>query len=78
MIFTPSWILWQEWPHDKYPPWAHGPGYIIARDIAKFIVQGHQKRDLKVINPLHTQIETTDFYTVLSFAGLTGCFTSAQ
>lgn len=37
-----------EWPHDKYPPWAHGPGYIIARDIAKFIVQGHQKRDLKL------------------------------
>lgn len=38
----------QEWPHDAYPPWAHGPGYIISRDIAKFIVRGHQERDLKV------------------------------
>ncbi|XP_074307349.1 hydroxyproline O-galactosyltransferase GALT3 [Silene latifolia] len=38
----------EEWPKDSYPPWAHGPGYIISRDIAKFIVQGHQKRDLKL------------------------------
>lgn len=38
----------EEWPHESYPPWAHGPGYIISRDIAKFIVQAHQKRDLKL------------------------------
>ncbi|CAI0626415.1 unnamed protein product [Linum tenue] len=38
----------QEWPHAAYPPWAHGPGYIISRDIAKFIVQGHQERNLKL------------------------------
>ncbi|XP_059631993.1 hydroxyproline O-galactosyltransferase GALT3 [Cornus florida] len=38
----------EEWPHSSYPPWAHGPGYIISRDIAKFIVQGHQERDLKL------------------------------
>ncbi|KAJ6718467.1 BETA-13-GALACTOSYLTRANSFERASE GALT1 [Salix purpurea] len=38
----------EEWPHDAYPPWAHGPGYIISRDIAKFIVRGHQERDLKL------------------------------
>lgn len=38
----------EEWPHESYPPWAHGPGYIISRDIAKFIVQEHQKRDLKL------------------------------
>lgn len=36
----------EEWPYSSYPPWAHGPGYIISRDIAKFIVQGHQKRDI--------------------------------
>ncbi|KAI3459180.1 hypothetical protein Pfo_015843 [Paulownia fortunei] len=36
----------EEWPHSSYPPWAHGPGYIISQDIARFIVQGHQKRDL--------------------------------
>ncbi|CAH9080371.1 unnamed protein product [Cuscuta europaea] len=39
-------ISTEEWPHSSYPPWAHGPGYIISRDIAKFIVQGHKKRDL--------------------------------
>ncbi|XP_058076946.1 hydroxyproline O-galactosyltransferase GALT3-like isoform X2 [Magnolia sinica] len=38
----------KEWPHASYPPWAHGPGYIISRDIAKFIVQGHQERNLKL------------------------------
>lgn len=38
----------QEWPHAAYPPWAHGPGYIISRDIAKFIVQGHHERNLRV------------------------------
>ncbi|TKY54290.1 beta-1,3-galactosyltransferase 16 [Spatholobus suberectus] len=38
----------EEWPHDTYPPWAHGPGYVISRDIAKFIVHGHQERKLKL------------------------------
>ncbi|PIA60842.1 hypothetical protein AQUCO_00300402v1 [Aquilegia coerulea] len=38
----------EEWPHALYPPWAHGPGYIISRDIVKFIVQGHQERNLNV------------------------------
>ncbi|KAL6292907.1 hypothetical protein ACE6H2_001049 [Prunus campanulata] len=38
----------KEWPHASYPPWAHGPGYIISRDIAKFIVHGHQESDLKL------------------------------
>ncbi|CAK8563846.1 unnamed protein product [Lathyrus sativus] len=36
-----------EWPHDTYPPWAHGPGYVISRDIAKFVVFGHQERKLQ-------------------------------
>ncbi|PON93110.1 Glycosyl transferase [Trema orientale] len=38
----------EEWPHALYPPWAHGPGYVISRDIAKFIVRGHQERDLQL------------------------------
>ncbi|KAF5941456.1 hypothetical protein HYC85_019098 [Camellia sinensis] len=38
----------EEWPHESYPPWAHGPGYIISKDIAKFIVQGHQQRVLQL------------------------------
>ncbi|KDP29247.1 hypothetical protein JCGZ_16636 [Jatropha curcas] len=38
----------EEWPHSSYPPWAHGPGYIISRDIAKFIAEGHRRRDLKL------------------------------
>ncbi|KAL6526457.1 hypothetical protein OROGR_015547 [Orobanche gracilis] len=36
----------EEWPHSSYPPWAHGPGYVISRDIARFIVQGHRDKDL--------------------------------
>ncbi|XP_057853396.2 beta-1,3-galactosyltransferase GALT1 [Cryptomeria japonica] len=38
----------EEWPHDFYPPWAHGPGYIISRDIAKFVVRSHQEKQLKL------------------------------
>lgn len=41
-------ISTEEWSHDSYPPWAHGPGYVISRDIAKFIVRGHQERSLKL------------------------------
>nr|XP_043613791.1 hydroxyproline O-galactosyltransferase GALT3 [Erigeron canadensis] len=41
-------ISTEEWPHDSYPPWAHGPGYVISRDIAKFIVRGHHERNLKL------------------------------
>jgi beta-1,3-galactosyltransferase len=38
----------QEWSYMRYPPWAHGPGYVISRDVAKFVVEGHQKQLLKV------------------------------
>ena len=41
-------FCFKEWPPASYPPWAHGPGYIISRDIAKFIVHGHHERELKV------------------------------
>eukprot|EP01018_Ginkgo_biloba_P009181 Gb_07374 [translate_table: standard] len=38
----------EEWPHEFYPPWAHGPGYIVSKDIAKFVARGHQKKQLKL------------------------------
>ncbi|XP_044958084.1 hydroxyproline O-galactosyltransferase GALT3 [Hordeum vulgare subsp. vulgare] len=38
----------KEWPVETYPPWAHGPGYIISRDIAKFVVRGHLERTLQL------------------------------
>ncbi|KAL6850323.1 hypothetical protein ACP4OV_020950 [Aristida adscensionis] len=38
----------KEWPSEMYPPWAHGPGYIISREIAKFVVRGHQERTLQL------------------------------
>lgn len=41
-------ISTEEWPHPSYPPWAHGPGYIISKDIANFIVQGHFNSNLKL------------------------------
>lgn len=37
----------EEWGNDTYPPWAHGPGYIMSQDIAHFVVEGHQKNLLK-------------------------------
>ena len=38
----------QEWSNNTYPPWAHGPGYILSQDIAHFVVEGHKKNLLKV------------------------------
>nr|GEW55342.1 beta-1,3-galactosyltransferase GALT1 [Tanacetum cinerariifolium] len=38
----------QEWPEERYPPWAHGPGYVVSNDIAKAINNKHKKGDLKM------------------------------
>ena len=38
----------QEWADPSYPPWAMGPGYIISSDIARFVVDSHYRRRLKV------------------------------
>lgn len=37
----------KDWANKTYPPWAHGPGYVISLDIALFVVKGHQKDFLK-------------------------------
>lgn len=36
-----------DWGNSTYPPWAHGPGYILSQDLAHFVVKGHQKNILK-------------------------------
>nr|GMD00366.1 beta-1,3-galactosyltransferase GALT1 [Ipomoea batatas] len=38
----------EEWPDDAYPPWAHGPGYVVSSDIAKAISKRHKKGHLKM------------------------------
>lgn len=38
----------EEWPEEQYPPWAHGPGYVISHDIAKAINNKHKKGRLKM------------------------------
>jgi len=38
----------QEWPNEIYPPWAHGPGYVVSGDIAKSVYKQHKKGRLKV------------------------------
>lgn len=38
----------QDWGNNIYPPWAHGPGYVLTSDIAHFVVEGHRKNFLKV------------------------------
>ncbi|BBN18563.1 hypothetical protein Mp_8g03490 [Marchantia polymorpha subsp. ruderalis] len=37
-----------EFPDPKYPPWAHGPGYVISSDIAKFVSTTSGKKELKL------------------------------
>ncbi|KAH7833313.1 hypothetical protein Vadar_005069 [Vaccinium darrowii] len=38
----------EEWADAKYPPWAHGPGYVVSRDIAKAVYKKHKKGQLKM------------------------------
>ncbi|XP_059648833.1 beta-1,3-galactosyltransferase GALT1 [Cornus florida] len=38
----------KEWPEETYPPWAHGPGYVVSRDIAKAVYKRHKKGNLKM------------------------------
>ncbi|KAL2559259.1 Beta-1 [Forsythia ovata] len=38
----------EEWPEETYPPWAHGPGYVVSSDIAKTVHEKHKKGDLKM------------------------------
>lgn len=38
----------EEWPEDTYPPWAHGPGYVVSSDIATTIYKKHKRGRLKM------------------------------
>eukprot|EP00250_Pteridium_aquilinum_P020560 c24859_g9_i1 orf=477-2558(-) len=41
-------VTFEEWPEEDYPPYANGPGYIITRDIATFIVSEHKNNTLRL------------------------------
>ncbi|CAH9119230.1 unnamed protein product [Cuscuta europaea] len=41
-------VTFEEWPEDIYPPYANGPGYIISRDIAQYIVSEHLNNNLRL------------------------------
>lgn len=43
-----SFVDVKEWPEETYPPWAHGPGYVVSSDIAKTISSKQRKGRLKV------------------------------
>lgn len=38
----------EEWPEETYPPWAHGPGYVVSGDIANKIYKRHKSGQLKM------------------------------
>ncbi|XP_010258334.1 PREDICTED: beta-1,3-galactosyltransferase GALT1-like isoform X2 [Nelumbo nucifera] len=38
----------EEWPEETYPPWAHGPGYVVSQDVAKSVYKRHKKGRLKM------------------------------
>ncbi|GJN21418.1 hypothetical protein PR202_gb08890 [Eleusine coracana subsp. coracana] len=41
-------ISQEEWPEEKYPPWAHGPGYVVSQDIAMTIKAWYKTTHLKM------------------------------
>ncbi|KAL2903940.1 Beta-1 3-galactosyltransferase GALT1 [Bienertia sinuspersici] len=38
----------REWPEETYPPWAHGPGYVVSHDIANDVSKRYQSGQLKM------------------------------
>ncbi|GLT56498.1 hypothetical protein SLA2020_295340 [Shorea laevis] len=38
----------EEWPEPAYPPWAHGPGYVLSHDIAKAVYTRHKEGRLRM------------------------------
>ncbi|KAK3128792.1 hypothetical protein QOZ80_6BG0466430 [Eleusine coracana subsp. coracana] len=46
--YSKWYITPEEWPEESYPPWAHGPGYIVSEDIAKEVYRKHKKGELKM------------------------------
>jgi beta-1,3-galactosyltransferase len=38
----------KEWSEGTYPPWAHGPGYVVSHDIAKTVYKKYRENHLKV------------------------------
>ncbi|KAA8530373.1 hypothetical protein F0562_005082 [Nyssa sinensis] len=41
-------ITQEEWREETYPPWAHGPGYVVSNDIAKAVYKTHGTGHLKM------------------------------
>ncbi|KAH7365907.1 hypothetical protein KP509_18G052500 [Ceratopteris richardii] len=41
-------VTFEEWPDEEYPTYANGPGYIISRSIASFIVAQNRKRAIEL------------------------------
>ncbi|RRT56613.1 hypothetical protein BHE74_00029571 [Ensete ventricosum] len=41
-------VSYEEWPEYVYPPYANGPGYIISRDIARFIGSLYADQSLRL------------------------------
>ncbi|KAK4762748.1 hypothetical protein SAY86_008516 [Trapa natans] len=38
----------EEWKDDTYPPWAHGPGYVVSSDIANAVYKRYNQGKLKM------------------------------
>ncbi|KAH9773918.1 Beta-1,3-galactosyltransferase GALT1 [Citrus sinensis] len=41
-------ISLEEWPEETYPPWAHGPGYVVSHDIGKAVYKRYKEGRLKM------------------------------
>jgi len=43
----------KEWSEGTYPPWAHGPGYVVSHDIARTVYKKYKENHLKVCKILY-------------------------
>lgn len=61
-----SFTFTKEWPKEKYPPWAHGPGYVVSHDIAKGVHKKYKRGHLKVLHIL-SGLSNQDMQHALAF-----------
>ncbi|KAI9086430.1 hypothetical protein K1719_031514 [Acacia pycnantha] len=41
-------VTYKEWPEERYPPYANGPGYILSTDVAHYIVSEFENHKLRL------------------------------
>jgi hypothetical protein len=42
-------VSYEQWPEGLYPPWPHGPGFVLPMNVVNWISQQHEVGALKIM-----------------------------